>query len=397
MPRYREGCLLGRGGMGEVHLWHDAWLGREVAIKTLPPGRSLSAAARARFFREARVQGQLEHPAIVPVYDVGIDDNGREYFAMKRVSGRTLENAMAGSELSRARFLALLRQVCLAVDYAHARGVVHRDLKPRNVMIGDFGDVYVLDWGLAKLLEPGCSVEAGTDVGGHTLSGQLIGTPGYMAPEQISRADDVDERADVYALGAMLFEVLAGERLHHGETVAELLQSTRRLSGARPTERIPGLDVPPALDAICAVATAHDRELRKVGARDLANAIEACLDQSRACEPTNDCIFEAMGRPPRTRRARPARAESASGPRVLPFRLGGARFAVIIEEPSKGPDGISNAEREIVRLLRSGLSNAEIARIRGTSVRTVANQVSALMRKLGAGSRLELALLESDV
>jgi serine/threonine protein kinase len=382
--------------MGEVHLWHDSWLGRDVAIKTLPRDRSLSATARARFIREARVQGQLAHSAILPVYDVGIDEDGREYFAMKHVSGRTLDKAIAAREFSRTQLLALLRQVCLAVDHAHSRGVVHRDLKPRNVMIGEFADVYVLDWGLAKFLELGCSVETGEDFGRHTLSGQLIGTPGYMAPEQISRADDIDERADVYALGVILFEVLAGERLHRGRTVAELLRSTRCHSGAKPSERVPGLDVPPGLDALCAVATAHDREARKVGARDVANAIDAGLEQTHTSQPTNDRTLGTMGRPPTPGRARTTGAKSGSRLQVLPFRLGGARFAVIIEEPSNGPRGISNAEREILRLLRSGQSNAEIARMRGTSVRTVANQVSALMHKLGVGSRLELALLDGD-
>jgi serine/threonine-protein kinase len=285
-PRYAEPRLLGRGGMGEVHLRRDAWLGRSVAVKTLMSERASSEVARARFLREARVQGQLEHPAIVPVYDVGVDEGGQEYFTMKRVTGRTLEEVLFGGELPRSRLLGLFRQVCLAIDYAHARGVVHRDLKPANVMIGDFGEVYVLDWGLAKLLAKGSSIDEPADdsqpgAQGETLTGQVLGTPGYMAPEQIASANDADERADVYALGAILFEILARRPLHEGSSVSEVLRSTQAGTPARPSKRAPELDVPPELDALCEKATARDPAERGVTARDIAVAIERFLEGDR--------------------------------------------------------------------------------------------------------------------
>jgi serine/threonine-protein kinase len=156
--RYEPRELLGEGGMGEVHRCTDARIGREVAMKVMrhadEPGSSTK-----RFRREALLQANLEHPSIVPVYDVGVDAEGAPCFAMKRVRGQTLRHILTriaeGDELARRRYpvhklLGAFSQVCLAIDFAHSRGVIHRDLKPANIMLGDFGEVYVLDWGLAS-------------------------------------------------------------------------------------------------------------------------------------------------------------------------------------------------------------------------------------------------------
>ena len=151
--------------MGEVGLFHDERLGRDVAVKTLLPQLAADPVARARFLREARVQGQLEHPAIVPVHDLRDDGAGGLTLTMMRVRGRTLASVLAEHVDDSApprRLLQALARVCHAVDFAHAHGVIHRDLKPGNIMIGDFGEVYVLDWGLAKLLdEPGAETTVG--------------------------------------------------------------------------------------------------------------------------------------------------------------------------------------------------------------------------------------------
>ena len=147
--------MIGRGGMGEVVAAHDQRIGREVAIKRMRGGAPIADAV-ARFLREARIQARLEHPAIVPVHELGIDDDGRPYFAMKRLAGTTLARAARAADGATAS--ALLRafvDVCLAIELAHTRGVVHRDLKPANIMLGDFGEVYVLDWGLARVLGDG--------------------------------------------------------------------------------------------------------------------------------------------------------------------------------------------------------------------------------------------------
>src|SRR5262245_3206725 len=179
-----------------------------------------------RFLREARIQARLEHPAIVPVYELGSDPAGQPFFAMKRLAGVTLAEIVRRPDPPpRQRLLRVFADVCAAVAFAHSRGVVHRDLKPANVMLGDFGEVYVLDWGVARVLderEPegggGAAIGAATDeidtLDGLTRDGVVLGTPGYMAPEQVRGELGLGRPADVYALGAILFELLAGEPAH---------------------------------------------------------------------------------------------------------------------------------------------------------------------------------------
>jgi serine/threonine protein kinase len=297
ITRYTRKRVLGAGGMGEVRLCEDAWIGRDVAMKVARPGAGGSAAqTRGRFLREARVQGQLEHPGIVPVYDIGKLD-GETFFTMKRIGGHTLEQIVAGlregrpeivAKYNRRKLLAAASQVCLTVAYAHSRGVVHRDLKPANVMLGDFGEVYVLDWGVARLeshdgrSEPVLPDPSGPDVaeGAVTQAGAIIGTPGYMAPEQL-RGESATPRSDVYALGAMLFELLALEPLHKGKTVEALTVSTMR-PAPLPTER--GANVSPELDELVGRATAREPGERFESARAMHEAIEAFLDGERDAE-----------------------------------------------------------------------------------------------------------------
>src|SRR5262249_42598837 len=144
---YAFGEVIGRGGLGEVVLAHDLRVGRDVAIKRLQTSAP-TADEIARFLREARIQGRLDHPAVPPVYELGTDLHGRPYFTMKRLAGTTLAEYLKSPEPNRQRLLRAFADVCLAIEFAHSRGVVHRDLKPSNIMLGDYGDVYVLDWGL---------------------------------------------------------------------------------------------------------------------------------------------------------------------------------------------------------------------------------------------------------
>src|ERR1044071_1051837 len=195
--RYTEGALLGVGGRGKVLLAHDARIGREVAVKQLHTDRELAPEERARFLREARVQGQLEHPSIVPVYDIDRRPDGSVFFTMRRVVGRTLHSILddlrkadvsAMSRYTQRELLTAFATVCLTIDYAHTRGVIHRDLKPANIMLGDFGEVYVLDWGLARLVdEQGESREEPQQR--LSMPGSFLGTPLYMAPEQMVDPD----------------------------------------------------------------------------------------------------------------------------------------------------------------------------------------------------------------
>lgn len=206
--RYRLLGEVGRGGMGTVFLAEDASLGRRVALKVLDvPDPSGILAERLE--REARILARLEHPGIVPVHEVGRLADGRVFCAMKYVEGPRLD-AYAGTDATIPERLRLFQRIAEAVAFAHDRGVLHRDLKPENVMVGPFGEVLVMDWGLAKLLggAAGDGVAPGvrdTPAGSETNHGAVLGTPGYMAPEQ-ARGDigSLDARADVHALGAVL-------------------------------------------------------------------------------------------------------------------------------------------------------------------------------------------------
>ena len=293
--RYVLGETIGAGGMGEVRLARDERVGRDVAVKRMraaAPGGD----AVARFLREARVQGRLDHPAIVPVHDLGTDERGLPYFAMKRLAGVTLASildrqargdAEALARWPRRQLLGRLAEVCLAVHFAHTRGVVHRDLKPHNVMLGDFGEVYVLDWGIAKVsgeadLRGGGIQHADLDtldsVDGATAAGAVLGTPGYMAPEQI-RGGAIDARTDVYALGCILFEILALEAAHpRGKDALTAALATGAL---RPAARRPDADIPPELDDACARATAPDPAGRTPSAQALHDDIQRYLDGDR--------------------------------------------------------------------------------------------------------------------
>jgi eukaryotic-like serine/threonine-protein kinase len=276
---YAMGEVIGRGGIGEVILAHDLRVGRDVAIKRLRAPHP-SEDESTRFLREARIQARLEHPAIPPVHELGIDDQGRPYFTMKRLAGVTLSDMLQNPAPNRQRLLRAFADVCLAIEFAHSRGVVHRDLKPSNVMIGDFGDVYVLDWGLARMVGEAVAEVVTDDIDSLDVKpSELLGTPGYMAPEQLQRAAEAGRPADIYSLGAILFEILAGEPVHpRGSTT---LQST--LSGdavVPPGKRRPERAIPPELDAVCLAMLAMDDTSRPT-ARRVAERVEAYLDGDR--------------------------------------------------------------------------------------------------------------------
>ena len=300
--RYQLGEVLGRGGMGEVRLGTDLRIGRTVAVKVIRPDSAKRPRLRARFLFEAKMQGQLEHPSIVPVYDLGVRPDGSEYFTMRRVRGRTLHEILKALKLgergaavtfTRRRLLAAFQSVCLAVEFAHQRGVVHRDLKPANVMLGEFGEVILLDWGLAKLVEQAPRAAAPAAAADRrsledtrsmdtTGVGEVLGSPGYMSPEQAVDSQSVGPPSDIFALGAVLFEILTLRHLIPGETNAAVTRAT--IGGqydAHIGKRFPDLEIPPELEAVCVQATALDPGARQERARDLADAVERFLEGDR--------------------------------------------------------------------------------------------------------------------
>ena len=238
VDRYDVVERIGRGGMGEVLAARDTVLGREIAIKRLLTATP-SARQVDRFLREARIQGALDHPSIPPVYELARDLENRPYFAMKRLSGHTLTEILAGiargdapivEGFTRERLLRAFAEVCRAVEFAHVRGVIHRDLKPSNIMLGKFGEVFVLDWGVAKVvgaIDGEATVLDALEVvdDRKTQSTHIVGTRGYMAPEQATPTGALDGRADVYALGRVLADIL--ESRHDADQPPELAELVR--------------------------------------------------------------------------------------------------------------------------------------------------------------------------
>jgi serine/threonine protein kinase len=292
---------LGSGGMGTVYLAQDVDLGRKVAVKVMNAA-DLTGALASRMMREARIVALLEHPSIVPIHDVGKLEDGRVFYAMKLVQGKRLDEVVAEAD-SRSNLLRIFQKICEAVAFAHAHGVIHRDLKPENIMVGPFGEVLVMDWGVAKLLGEGPMEAAAPRAGnggaelraienadliatlrlgshyesGDTSGGMVIGTPAYMAPEQaMGKTELLDQRSDVYSLGAVLYFLLAGRVPFEFTPPTDASGETARKPPPRPQQI--NSKIPRAIEAVCLKAMSERRAGRYASAEEVARDVVRFLD-----------------------------------------------------------------------------------------------------------------------
>ncbi len=354
--RYVLRGLRAVGGIGEIWLAHDSALGREVALKVLRPERGADPALEARFLHEARITARLQHPGVVPVYDLAprgpAAPGGAEqpaFYTMRLVPGRDLAAAAQAFHARRPLggagalelnvLLTAFVSVCQTVAYAHSRGVIHRDLKPSNVALGDFGEVVVLDWGLARELDKGPGGE-GDGVnpgpsppspplpsdGRQTGPGDVLGTPAYMAPEQAAgRGAAVGPHTDIYGLGAILYEILTGRPPFQGGDTADLLRQVREDSPPPPRAVWPG--APPPLEAICLKALAREPARRYASAAEVARDVQHWL----ADEPVTAHLEPVTARLRRWgRRHRPLVAGAAA--LLLTATLAGAAALVLVRQ-----------------------------------------------------------------
>lgn len=293
---YAELQFHARGGLGAVYMANDRALHREVAVKFMHERYGQDEESRARFVREAEVTGRLEHPGVVPVHGVGLAEDGRPFYVMRFIRGDTLETAiqhfqrldvhlLAGGAygLEFRGLLARFVSVCNTIAYAHNRGIIHRDIKPDNIMLGKYGETLVVDWGLAlpvnrderarasgeKTLIP----KSGSQSGDSSEGG--AGTPAYMSPEQAEGRLDIDAETDIYSLGATLYKLLTGELAFQGQNPREMMQQVK-LGHFQPPTKVKS-DVPRALEAICLKAMAHKPKDRYASALDLAKDVESWL------------------------------------------------------------------------------------------------------------------------
>jgi serine/threonine-protein kinase len=372
--------------MGAVLRAHDPELGRDVAIKVILRQHRDDARVLRRFLGEARLTSQLQHPGVAPVYDIGRLPDGRPYFAMKLIEGRTLADLLrqrGDPSHDLPRFLRYFEVICQTVGYAHAQGIIHRDLKPLNVMIGAFGEVQVMDWGMAKVLEtPGEAMTPSTTPlrvalgptdtpqGSHTQEGQVLGTPTYMPPEQArGEIARLDERCDVFALGGILCKILTGQPPYAGMNFAETYRHAVEANLAGAHARLAGCRADAELVRLAEACLAHEPQDRPRDAGHVATAVTSYLASvQQRLQQVEVERAEARARAQAERRARRLTMGLAAAVLGLMLVGGGAWIWVTQEKASRLADEAraqqTRAERqaETARMVNAAMAEAALLR-----------------------------------
>jgi tRNA A-37 threonylcarbamoyl transferase component Bud32 len=359
-PRYHFEEFLAQGGMGEVWRAHDKVLQRDVALKVLRQRILGGSEARARFEEEARLVGQLEHPSIVPIRDLGELPDGRPFFAMKLIQGKTLAELLEGRAATTEdlqHWMEVFEQICQAVAFAHARGLLHRDLKPSNIMLGEFGEVQVMDWGIAKalttqpplatapLMQPPTSLrfETSDSQAAWTQTGQAKGTPAFMAPEQAGgEVDRIGKATDVFGLGGILCVILTGR-----PPVANSIQSAGNLAEAFARLDCCGADA--ELIDLAKACLELEPESRPADAAEVARRVKCYREQvaARQAEAERLLWIRAVGQavPPAAEAARARLRQQAQA-------LLCAEVASQSQRLSNGTTAEAAAARQVLEALR---------------------------------------------
>jgi tetratricopeptide (TPR) repeat protein len=396
--------------MGVVYRAHDPAVIRDVAVKVLRERFRNHKVATSRFVEEGQITGQLQHPGIPAVHDIGTLPDGSPFLAMKLVRGATLADQLAGPAPDRGRLVAVFLQVAQAVGYAHSKGVIHRDLKPANVMVGQFGEVQVMDWGLAKvlsaktvpsgprqdqappqhsLIETGRSSDPGTE----TQAGSVLGTPAYMPPEQAGgEVERVDERADVFGLGAVLCTILTGEPPYRDKTAEALRLRAVRGQVEDAYARLDGCGADPELIALCKRCLAPDPDARPRNAAEVAGAVSAHLaaveDRLRRAERERAAAAVRAGEQRKRRRWQAAVA--GAGVLVLTL-LGVVKWWADRQAAERDKDRAVAAERDRQEAA-AALGQAEDALGAG-DLPAAEGALALAERRLGGGAPTDLATL----
>ena len=387
--RYKDLKEIARGGIGTIHQVTDGNIGRDVAMKVLRGEKGSAGQKVIRFIEEAQVTGQLDHPNIVPVHEIGINAEGQPFFTMKLVQGRSLQEILDGirlgtvdliSKYSLTELLNVFLKVCDAVAFAHARGVIHRDLKPANIMVGAFGEVLVMDWGLAKVLGQGDKEEETGRQGdgetnavhslrsdqalGETGEGKIQGTLAYMPPEQAEgRREAMGPHSDVYSLGAILYQILCLDPPIQGDTFDKALENIKAGLILLPERRnILRRDIPPELSAVTMKALSREISGRYNNVDALAQDVRLFLE-GRAVSAKEDNFFEGIAKLIRRKREIFATATAAA---LLLATFGIYSFSEIVQQKNRAIDARRNegqqrqaADRERINVIKA---NRETAR-----------------------------------